>query len=181
MGLAVASGCNIDGALYMTDQKPMLGLMRRNVVLNGLQEKVKAEVLDWGRAIPATVPRTPDVILAADCVYFEPAFPLLQATLLELIGPETICYFCFKKRRRADLRFVKKVRKVLEVREVDDDPERERYSRENIFLYGISMSCSLDKRLCTARQPDFHLIGMLSRRGSEWATAWYWQLLTMYP
>ena len=135
VGLAVALGCNPDQPLYMTDQKPMLALMRHNIALNNLQETVRAEVLDWGDPVPPTVPSTSDVILAADCVYFEPAFPLLQTTLLQLIGPETVCYFCFKKRRRADLQFMKKVRKVLEVREVGDDSDRETYARENIFLY----------------------------------------------
>ena len=33
--------------------------------------------------IPTTIQR-PDLILAADCVYFEPAFPLLVQTLSEL-------------------------------------------------------------------------------------------------
>lgn len=134
MGLAVAVGCNLDKPLYITDQNPMLALMRRNIALNNLHDTVHAEVLDWGAPIPPTVPEQPDIILAADCVYFEPAFPLLQTTLLELLGPETVCYFCFKKRRRADLQFLKKVRKVLEVREVGDDPDRESYARENIFL-----------------------------------------------
>jgi len=134
VGLAVAIGCNLIQPLYITDQNSMLALMRRNIALNSLQKAVLAEVLDWGAPIPPTVPKQPDIILAADCVYFEPAFPLLQTTLLELIGPETVCYFCFKKRRRADLQFLKKVRKVLEVREVGDDPDRESYARENIFL-----------------------------------------------
>lgn len=135
VGLAVSLGCDLDRPLYITDQSPMLALMRRNITLNNLQDTVRAEVLDWGAPLPPSVPQTPDFVLAADCVYFEPAFPLLQTTLLELIGPDTVCYFCFKKRRRADLQFLKKVRKVLEVREVGDDADRESYARENIFLY----------------------------------------------
>jgi hypothetical protein len=44
-----------------------------------------------------------DVILAADCVYFEPAFPLLIQTLKDLAGqnekiPDFL--FCCKKRRK---------------------------------------------------------------------------------
>ena len=109
--------------------------MRRNITLNNCQDTVQAGVLDWGEPLPVIIPKGPDIILAADCVYFEPAFPLLQATLLELIGPETACYFCFKRRRRADLQFLKQARKVLQVREVDDDPDRGTYARENISLY----------------------------------------------
>ncbi|OCL06592.1 hypothetical protein AOQ84DRAFT_321198 [Glonium stellatum] len=138
VGLAVAIGCTIDKTLIITDQKPMLALMERNIILNNLQSKVKAAIYDWGEPVPAQIPSHPDIILAADCVYFEPAFPLLQKTLADLIGEETVCYFCFKKRRRADLHFMKAVRKNFEVKEIDDDPDKEVYERENIFLYKIT-------------------------------------------
>lgn len=63
----------------------------------------------------------PDVLIAADCVYFEPAFPLLLETMRTLIGKETVCYFCFVKRRRADVGFLRKLRRVFDVREVKED------------------------------------------------------------
>lgn len=113
----------------------MFALMNQNISLNALDTKVKASIYDWGSAVPAEVPQHPDVILAADCVYFEPAFPLLQQTLQDLIGPNTVCYFCFKKRRRADLHFVKAIRKMFVVEDVTDDPEKSVWSRENLFLY----------------------------------------------
>ena len=40
-------------------------------------------------------------MLAADCVYFEPAFPLLIKTLCDLVKKETQVLFCYKKRRKA--------------------------------------------------------------------------------
>lgn len=67
-------------------------------------------------------------------MYFEPAFPLLQQTLEELIGPDSVCYFCFKKRRRADMQFLKTAKKAFVVENVSDDPDRDVYARENIFL-----------------------------------------------
>jgi len=132
--LAVAIGCGIDKTLLITDQKPMFALMEQNIILNNLQSKAKAAIYDWGEPVPAQVPPHPDIILAADCVYFEPAFLLLQKTLADLIGEKTVCYFCFKKRRRADLHFMKAARKTFEVKEVDDDPDKGVYERENIFL-----------------------------------------------
>jgi len=55
-------------------------LMEENVKLNGLGN-VKAAVLDWGEeTLPTDTPSRPDVVLLADCVYFEPAFPLLGAS-----------------------------------------------------------------------------------------------------
>ena len=112
----------------------MLALMQRNISLNSLQGSVEASIYDWGEPVPSGLPPHPDVILAADCVYFEPAFPLLQQTLSDLIGDKTICYFCFKRRRRADLHFIKAIKKNFVVEDVLDDPDRIVYSRENLFL-----------------------------------------------
>lgn len=55
-------------------------LMEENVKLNAL-DNVKPVVLNWGEeTLPADAPNRPDVVLLADCVYFEPAFPLLGAS-----------------------------------------------------------------------------------------------------
>ncbi|RMZ69467.1 hypothetical protein GMOD_00006282 [Pyrenophora seminiperda CCB06] len=134
VGLAVAIGCNVDTTLHITDQEPMFSLMKRNIVLNNLQDRVRACIYDWGEPTPSDLPAHPDIILAADCVYFEPAFPLLQHTLQDLISENTVCYFCFKRRRRADLTFMKTARKMFDVNEVDDDLDKEVYSREKLFL-----------------------------------------------
>lgn len=73
-----------------------------------------------GSPIPDALPTHLDLILAADCVYFEPAFPLLVDTLCALMHrqangdlvkndgalevqqcPEVL--FCYKKRRKVRL------------------------------------------------------------------------------
>jgi hypothetical protein len=81
----------------------------------------------------------PDIILAADCVYFEPAFPLLMQTLKDLLAlvPTATVFFCFKKRRRADMQFLKAARKAFIVTEVEDE-DRPVYSRDGLFLYTLS-------------------------------------------
>jgi len=77
------------------------------------------------------------VVLAADCVYFEPAFPLLLQTLADLIGPNTVCYFCYKKRRKADMRCIRDLMKKFTVKEVDyESSVQDR--RNTIFLYQIT-------------------------------------------
>lgn len=135
--LAVALGFETEQPIHITDQIPMFALMEQNITLNSLEDRVKASIYDWGSAVPSGLPRHPDVILAADCVYFEPAFPLLQQTMQDLIGPNTICYFCFKKRRRADLHFIKAIKKTFVIEDVTDDPEKPIWSRENLFLYDV--------------------------------------------
>ncbi|KAJ5099218.1 hypothetical protein N7532_006219 [Penicillium argentinense] len=137
VGLGVARECEFAAPLHITDQLPMFELMKENVALNDLESKVQASILDWGEPIPTHIPAHPDIILAADCVYFEPAFPLLITTLKDLIGPNTTCYFCYKRRRRADLRFIKMAKKAFDFQEVRDDPNAPAYNRENIFLYTL--------------------------------------------
>ncbi|KAI5195289.1 hypothetical protein AUEXF2481DRAFT_84244 [Aureobasidium subglaciale EXF-2481] len=134
VGLAVALGYRLNQPLHLTDQIPMFSLMQRNIALNNLQDRVKPSIYDWGGPIPEGIPQHPDVILAAECVYFEPAFPLLQQTMKDLIGPNTVCYFCFKKRRRADMNFVKVMKKMFVVEPIEDDPDKPKWSRENLHL-----------------------------------------------
>jgi protein N-lysine methyltransferase METTL21A len=133
--LAVALGCTgFRPPVHITDQENMLALMHRNIELNGLGDTVSPAVYNWGEPLPVEIPTHPDIVLAADCVYFEPAFPLLEKTLQDLIGDDTICYFCFKKRRRADLHFLKAIKKIFDVKEIEDDPRKGQYSKESIFL-----------------------------------------------
>jgi hypothetical protein len=146
-------GCPVDHSIYITDQQNMFELMGKNIALNGLGSRVKELVLNWqvfpndldirpneesrGEPLPAEVLKEkPDVILAADCVYFEPAFPLLLSTLGDLLDlcKEAVIYFCFKKRRRADMQFMKNARKRFVVEEIEDE-DRETFSREGLFLY----------------------------------------------
>lgn len=139
VGLAVALGCDLNRQILLTDQQPMLGLMQKNIHLNKLDSQVLAQVYDWGSKSPlfSSLSGHPDVVLAADCVYFEPAFPFLLQTLDDLIGPNTMCYFCFKKRRKADLRFIRNMMKKFEVDEVEYEG-READRREGIHLYVVT-------------------------------------------
>ncbi|KAF2769664.1 hypothetical protein EJ03DRAFT_256640, partial [Teratosphaeria nubilosa] len=132
--LAIALGCAPEHVVHVTDQQPMLQLMQDNIALNDLTGCAQASVYNWGEACPEGIPAHPDIVLAADCVYFEPAFPLLQKTLEDLIGPDTVCYFCFKKRRRADMQFMKAAKKVFVIESIVDDRDQETYARENITL-----------------------------------------------
>jgi protein N-lysine methyltransferase METTL21A len=95
--------------------------MRQNVSLNALQESIVVHELDWWVAYTSFDVLTSDIcrrgkelpplaginmILAADCVYFEPAFPLLVKTLVGLAkvaGPDCEILFCYKQRRKVRL------------------------------------------------------------------------------
>ena len=139
MGLTVALGCSLLQPLYITDQQNMLRLMEQNINLNELDARVTPLVLNWGETLaPEVVTLRPNVILAADCVYFEPAFPLLQATLasLSFLCEGAVIYFCFKKRRKADMQFLRSVKKTFDVKEVEDE-DRPNFSKQGLFLYTL--------------------------------------------
>ena len=118
--------------LLITDLPHLLPLQEQNVALNNLSPSfILSAALPWGAPLPDCFPevyRYPEVILAADCVYFEPAFPLLLETLGDLLKPRShdngtvtggVCYFCMKKRRKADMRFVTALRKRFVVKDID--------------------------------------------------------------
>ncbi|KAI6105425.1 putative methyltransferase-domain-containing protein [Pisolithus sp. B1] len=141
----------LGGHVWITDQAPLLGIMQDNVIANNLQSSVTVAELNWGEKVPSHIP-CPDLILAADCVYYEPAFPLLVKTLSDLSEEGTDILFCYKKRRKADKRFFALLKKQFNWREVpepstvgrvvlilhhtqdDDDPNRESYARAAISL-----------------------------------------------
>lgn len=139
VGLAVALGCGEDTRLLVTDQQEMFGLMDTNIRLNKIEGRAKALILNWGEGLPEeVVSQKPNVILAAECVYFEPAFPLLIQTLRGLfaVNEDAIVYFCFKKRRRADMQFVKMAKKAFLVEELFDE-DRTAFQRQALFLFSF--------------------------------------------
>ena len=138
LALNRTSYVNHDTHVSLTDTPPMLPLLRHNISLNSsfTSTSIQAFPLSWGEPLPSNL-APPDIILAADCCYFEPAFPLLLETLEQLLRSKegSICYFCFKKRRKADLGFVRMAKKRFDVREGGlEDPEREVWQREGVFL-----------------------------------------------
>ena len=134
-----------DPPILITDLPQLLPLQKQNIEINNLSSSVHSAALPWGSPLPDTIPdryRWPDVILAADCVYFEPAFPLLLETLEELLGRPNrdgdegnnpVCWFSMKKRRTADLRFVAALKKKFYVERVELQ-NRQRGEYGNVFL-----------------------------------------------
>ncbi|PWN51285.1 hypothetical protein IE53DRAFT_342602 [Violaceomyces palustris] len=139
VGLLVAR-MGIGAKTWITDQIPMLQLMRDNLALNQpLPDECIVEELNWGEPIPASVPPKPDILLLADCVYLEVAFQPLVDTMAELSDKETEILFCYQKRRKADKRFFTLLKKKFNFEDVeDDDPVRtEVYRRQGTQLLRV--------------------------------------------
>ncbi|KAK0231138.1 putative methyltransferase-domain-containing protein [Armillaria fumosa] len=109
-GLVGIVAARLGAQVWVTDQAPLLDIMRQNVLRNHLTSSCTVAELNWGEPIPAGIP-VPDVVLAADCVYFEPAFPLLVQTLCDIYDKKPEVLFCYKKRRKADKRFFAMLKK----------------------------------------------------------------------
>ena len=132
--------------ILITDLDILLPLQSHNISLNTLPpSSILSVALPWDEPIPPSIPPThrhPDILLAADCVYYEPAFPLLLQTLYAMIGDKTVCWFCMKKRRRADVLFIKGLRKKFEV----EDVELEVGGEKGVLLYKIQKKKSLSEK-----------------------------------
>ncbi|TFK29223.1 hypothetical protein FA15DRAFT_664136 [Coprinopsis marcescibilis] len=122
---------------WITDLSILMPIMEQNIRLNELENRVFTSKLDWASPTSTNIPK-PDLILAADCVYFEPAFPLLVDTLDSLATTHTEILFCYKKRRKADKRFFGMLKKKFSWKEIVDDPNRAAYNREAITLLRLS-------------------------------------------
>ncbi|KAK9456434.1 putative methyltransferase-domain-containing protein [Dipodascopsis uninucleata] len=132
--MSPTTGMNI----IISDQINMMSLMEKNITLNSMDDIVRASVIDWGTKLDKEILEPfPDVILAADCVYFEPAFPLLYQTLLDLSNKDSVIFMSYKKRRRADVRFFKSIKKDFVIEEIKNYKEYLEFSRETVFLYRL--------------------------------------------
>ncbi|KAG8218339.1 putative methyltransferase-domain-containing protein [Butyriboletus roseoflavus] len=131
-GLVGLVAGKLGGKVWITDRAPLVDIMQANVKLNQLQSSIIVSELDWAAAPPPEIPR-PNLILAADCVYFEPAFPLLVETLSELATGANGNTILLQEETK-DKRFFILLKKEFSWKEVEDDPSRERYGRESISL-----------------------------------------------
>lgn len=85
-----------------------------------------------------------DLVLAADCVYLEKAFPLLEKTLLDLtncISPPVIL-MAYKKRRKADKQFFNKIKRNFDVLEIKDFIKFDYYLKQKTHLFQLVRKCS---------------------------------------
>lgn len=141
MGLALAVGLKSTSVptttIHVTDgHPPLLPLLQHNIDLNvpnlSLSTFVVPNLLPWGHSISPTVPCPPEILLAADCCYLEESAPLLIMTMKALMGNDTVCYFCYKKRRRADKDVIRKLSKLLEVKKINGE-----WVKDGVFLYRV--------------------------------------------
>ncbi|KAK4511055.1 uncharacterized protein ATC70_012265 [Mucor velutinosus] len=140
VGLAVAKICPALKQIVITDQLPMMGLMQENIKLNHLEQSMKADVLNWGEAIPnMSQVLDADVILASDCIYLEVAFiPLLETFFALTTKPTSIIYLTYRKRRNADKLFFQAAKKKFIFKDITEDPMMKVYMRDKTHLFSVT-------------------------------------------
>ena len=147
LSLALAIGLTSPGVrdttIHVTDgHPPLLPLLQHNIDLNARGLSTSTSVvphhLSWGQPVSPTILAPPDVLLVADCCYLESIVPLLMATMEALMGDDTVCYFCYKKRRRADKDIIRKLRKLFDVEEI-----KGKWVKDDVFLYEIRKGKSI--------------------------------------
>ncbi|CEP61353.1 putative protein-lysine N-methyltransferase LALA0_S03e00958g [Lachancea lanzarotensis] len=129
--------------IYATDIEKLIELMNSNTKLNGLEKYVFPEILMWGEPLAekyqAGTPSRIDLVLAADCVYLEDAFPLLEKTLLDLTSgdsPPTVL-MSYTKRRKANKVFFRRIRKHFQIITFTDFDRYEHYSSKRTYLFQL--------------------------------------------
>jgi predicted nicotinamide N-methyase len=79
-------------------QPENVALLQGNAELNSLQDAVNIEALDWTKPIPPELAGPWDVVLAADCVFWEYLFEPLIDTLVQLASKSTRVYISMTHR-----------------------------------------------------------------------------------
>lgn len=118
----------------------LVPMLQQNISLNFPPEKssdisINSHQFSWGEPPNSTLPLEPDVVLAADCSYLEQSFRPLLITLTDLMGPETVLWFCYEKRRRRDRGCLKMLSKAFHVLPVSGD-----WERDDIWLFQVRRS-----------------------------------------
>lgn len=147
VGLCAGSVAQLHGdrtKVYITDIDRLVGLMETNVNLNHLAETVSVEILSWGEPLkekfgPDAKADKVDLVLAADCVYLETAFPLLEKTLLDLTEGDTppAVLMSYRKRRKADKNFFRLIRKNFKIVPITNFIRYDYYLKKQTHLFQL--------------------------------------------
>lgn len=127
-----------DVHVTVTDIGELVPLMQSNIDSNHVSSVASAESLCWGSAL-IQEHQHPDVVLAADCVYLEAAFPLLERTLMDLTDGDhpPLVLMAYRKRRKADRHFFQRIKHNFDVVEVSDYEHFAEYRKQRTSLFEL--------------------------------------------
>ncbi|KAK7092054.1 protein N-lysine methyltransferase METTL21D-like [Littorina saxatilis] len=139
VGLVAAS---MGADVTVTDLAEFVPLMEHNIKENAtsLTGKMHATTLTWGASISDGVPSAPDLVLLADCIYYEESLEPLVKTIHSLCCPTTRVLCCYEKRDTGnkpelERKFFELVEAVLNKQEIPHQRQDPHFSSDDIYIF----------------------------------------------
>ena len=146
-GLVGLIAAKLGATVYATDLEELVPLIRKNIDENtcSMKGSIKGVALKWGaKGDVLGLHRTPDIILIADCVYYEESLHPLIETVRSLCGRDTVVYVSYED-RETDLKvelmknFFELTRKYFDIKEVPLSAQDPQYSSEDIHILKMKL------------------------------------------
>ncbi|XP_076437996.1 protein N-lysine methyltransferase METTL21D-like [Babylonia areolata] len=143
VGLVAASlGANVT----VTDLPQFVPLMELNIRDNAasLAGTAQAVALTWGTELDGTVPAAPDLVLLADCIYYEESLEPLVKTVHSLCGENTLALCCYEKRDTGnkpeiERRFLQLMGEVFDKDYVPTERQDPHFSSDDIHIIRFTL------------------------------------------
>ncbi|ESP03382.1 hypothetical protein LOTGIDRAFT_237692 [Lottia gigantea] len=132
---------SLGAKVTITDLPEFLPLISLNIQENKalLTGEIKAETLIWGQVSDVMKKTEWDLILLADCIYYEESLEPLVRTMVELCGPRTTILCCYEQRDTGnkpelEKQFFELVRKNFEVSKIPLEDQDNEMSSADIHI-----------------------------------------------
>ncbi|CAH1772923.1 unnamed protein product [Owenia fusiformis] len=137
--VGIQAAC-LGGNVTITDLKEFLPLMDLNIKNNAenITGTVVAKELKWGEDISSF--KSPvDILLLADCIYYEESLEPLVQTIEDLSGPETMVLCCYEERTTGNKpmlqkKFFQLINKAFTTEEIPQEKQDPHYRSEDIHI-----------------------------------------------
>ncbi|CAH3130539.1 unnamed protein product [Porites lobata] len=138
--IAAASGAHV----CCTDLPTVVPLIESNRQINQhlITGSFTANSLEWGQDVSTFQP-TPDIILVADCIYYEESLFPLVVTLCDLSDANTTVLICYEERTTGNKPLLEKkfhelVREHFTVKEIPEEHQDPVYHSPDIHLLRLT-------------------------------------------
>lgn len=123
---------------HVTDLEDLVPLLQKNIEANDLKDKASASVLKWGEQKDGVLPEA-DLLLVADCVYYDESLLPLLETIAALSGPDTMVLISYEDRDSEEKQalqqtFWDRLRAQFDVEEVPTDQLHPEYRAQDIHV-----------------------------------------------
>jgi len=136
----VGLACGVLGAdVTVTDLPSQLPLLQANIDKNHLQERVKADVLSWGEGCSHLRPPV-DVVVAAECIYYEELVIPLCHSLRELCDRHTVVYVSYEPHNPEGVSlFLETASKIFNIEQIPESDLDEAFRSEKIQVIQMKL------------------------------------------